>query len=43
MRVLFLFGPNLGALRRREPDRYGTQTLEELMGEVAERGDRLGH
>ena len=43
MRVLFLFGPNLGALGRREPDRYGTQKLEEIMGEVAERGDRLGH
>ena len=43
MRVLFLFGPNLGALGRREPDRYGTQTLEEIMAEVAERGARLGH
>lgn len=43
MRVLFLFGPNLGALGRREPERYGTQTLEEIMGEVAERGTRLGH
>ena len=43
MRVLFLFGPNLGALGRREPERYGTQTLEEIMAEVAERGTRLGH
>ena len=43
MRVLFLFGPNLGALGRREPERYGTQTLEEIMAEVAERGARLGH
>ena len=43
MRVLFLFGPNLGALGRREPERYGTQTLEQIMDEVAERGTRLGH
>jgi 3-dehydroquinate dehydratase II len=43
MRVLFLFGPNLGALGRREPERYGTQTLEEIMAEVSERGAKLGH
>jgi 3-dehydroquinate dehydratase II len=43
MRVLFLFGPNLGALGVRDPERYGTQTLEQIMGEVAERGSRLGH
>lgn len=43
MRVLFLFGPNLGALGTREPERYGSQTLEEIMGEVDERAARLGH
>jgi 3-dehydroquinate dehydratase-2 len=43
MRVLFLFGPNLGALGTREPERYGTQTLEEIMREVDERAGRLGH
>ena len=43
MRVLFLFGPNLGALGRRDPERYGSQTLEEIMGAVGERGARLGH
>ncbi|MGZ8605100.1 MAG: type II 3-dehydroquinate dehydratase [Actinomycetota bacterium] len=43
MRVEYLFGPNLGALGTREPERYGTQTLEEIMGEVADRAARLGH
>jgi len=43
MRVLFLFGPNLGALGRRDPERYGTRTLEQIMGEVSERGAKLGH
>ena len=43
MRVLFLFGPNLGALGARDPERYGTQTLDEIMGEVGARGGRLGH
>ena len=43
MRVLFVFGPNLGALGRREPEGYGSQTLEEIMEEVAERGATLGH
>jgi 3-dehydroquinate dehydratase-2 len=43
MRVLFLFGPNLGALGGRDPERYGSQTLEEIMSEVGERAARLGH
>jgi 3-dehydroquinate dehydratase-2 len=43
VRVLFLFGPNLGALGTREPERYGSQTLADIMGEVGERADRLGH
>lgn len=43
MKVLFVFGPNLGALGTRDPDRYGPRTLEEVMGEVAERAGRLGH
>lgn len=43
MRVLFLFGPALGALGTREPERYGTQTLQEIMHEVTERADALGH
>jgi 3-dehydroquinate dehydratase II len=43
MRVLYLFGPNLGALGTRDPDRYGTQTLAEVMNEVEERARDLGH
>ena len=43
MKVLFLFGPNLGALGTREPETYGSQTLDEIMGEVGERGTELGH
>src|SRR5207237_9328412 len=31
MKVLYLFGPNLGALGRRDPERYGAETLEEIM------------
>lgn len=43
MKVLYLFGPNLGALGARDPERYGTQTLAEIMGAVADRGKALGH
>jgi 3-dehydroquinate dehydratase-2 len=43
MRVLFLFGPNLGALGTRDPELYGTQTLAEIMIEVQERAVTLGH
>jgi 3-dehydroquinate dehydratase-2 len=43
VKVLFLFGPNLGALGTRDPDRYGTQTLAEIMDEVEQRAERLGH
>jgi 3-dehydroquinate dehydratase-2 len=43
MRVLFLFGPNLGALGTRDRELYGSQTLAEIMGEVAERAGTLGH
>ncbi len=43
MNVLFLFGPNMGALGRRDPDTYGSQTLEQIMAEVEERASTLGH
>jgi 3-dehydroquinate dehydratase-2 len=43
MKVLFLFGPNLGALGARDPERYGSRTLAQIMGDVEERATRLGH
>jgi 3-dehydroquinate dehydratase-2 len=43
MKVLFLFGPNLGALGRRDPAVYGSESLSEIMTSVAERGEGLGH
>lgn len=43
MKVLFLFGPNLGALARRDPEAYGGRALEEVMEEVAGRARELGH
>ncbi len=43
MKIRYLFGPNLGTLGRREPERYGSQTLDEIMAAVAERARSLGH
>jgi 3-dehydroquinate dehydratase-2 len=43
MKVLYVFGPNLGALGRREPSTYGSESLEEIMASVEERATRLGH
>ena len=43
MKVLFLFGPNLGALGRRDPQTYGSETLEGIMASVTERGVELRH
>lgn len=43
MNVLFVFGPNLGALGRREPELYGTATLTEVMADVDRRAGELGH
>jgi 3-dehydroquinate dehydratase II len=41
MKVLVLNGPNLGALGRREPEVYGTQTLADLEKLLAERAGEL--
>ena len=43
MKVLFLFGPNLGALGRREPSVYGSERLEDIMRSVEERAVGLAH
>ena len=43
MKVRYLFGPSLGALGRRDPETYGSETLEEIMAGVAERAEGLGH
>lgn len=42
MRIAVLHGPNLRLLGRREPHVYGTVTLEELDGRVAELARELG-
>jgi 3-dehydroquinate dehydratase-2 len=41
--VMFLFGPNLGALGRRDPATYGSQTLPEIVEELERRATELGH
>jgi 3-dehydroquinate dehydratase-2 len=43
MNLLYLFGPNLGALGTREPETYGSQTLAEIMDAVERRAGELGH
>ena len=43
MKVLFLFGPNLGALGRRDQSLYGSESLEDIMRSVEERATGLGH
>jgi 3-dehydroquinate dehydratase II len=41
--VMFLFGPNLGALGTRDPEMYGSQTLPQIMEEIERRAMELGH
>lgn len=43
MKVLYLLGPNLGALGTRQPELYGTATLPEIMEGVGARARELGH
>lgn len=43
MNVLYLFGPNLGALGSRDPETYGSDTLAEIMSAVEQRAMDAGH
>ena len=43
MKLLYLFGPNLGALGTREPERYGRESLAEIMSAIEERARAKDH
>jgi 3-dehydroquinate dehydratase II len=42
MRLLVLHGPNLNLLGRREPELYGTLTMEEINRSIGQLGTELG-
>jgi 3-dehydroquinate dehydratase-2 len=41
--ILLLSGPNLNLLGEREPEHYGTATLDDLVGIAGETAAKLGH
>jgi len=43
MNVLYLFGPNLGTLGRRDPEIYGSQTIAEIMADLEAPAHERGH
>ena len=42
-KILLINGPNLNLLGRREPDHYGTRSLDEIVRDLDEAAGRLGH
>lgn len=40
--IVLINGPNLGRLGQREPHRYGTETLDQIVSRVARRARRAG-